>query len=187
MVKSREPLSEQDHKVIVTQLGREPRGVLGVPLRCSYGYPQIIANRPINCEEEGVKVFPTVFWLTCPYLKKAVSQLESEGVISEIEIKIAEDPDFAAAVEQNHVDHAELRQELLPAGVQESFAKNFPKEYQVLIKTGVGGIRARDGVKCLHAHFADYLVEGKNVIGELVFKGINQDIKCSSGDCTLEG
>lgn len=187
MNKTWEPLSEHDYKVVVNQLDREPRGVLGVPLRCSYGYPQIIANRSINYEGEAIKVFPTVFWLTCPYLKKAVSQLESGGMISEVETKIAEDPDFAAAVEQGHAEHAKLRQVLFPANVQESLAKNYPKEFQVLKETGVGGIRARDGVKCLHAHFADYLVRGKNVIGELVLNKLSQEVECSSGDCTLEG
>lgn len=178
--------SNEDYKVVVNQLDREPRGVLGVAKRCSYGFPQIIVNRPINSDEEVVKVFPTMLWLTCPYLKKVISQLESTGMISEIEAKVASDSDFAKALEENHSNHAQKRLSLIPANVQDSLERNYPKEFQVLKETGVGGIRARDGVKCLHTHFADYLALGENVIGKLVSERLDEGFECASGDCALE-
>ena len=181
-----EQVSEQDYKVIIEQLGREPRGVLGIACRCEFGYPCVIVNRPINTEIETVTVFPTTFWLTCPHLKKAVSQLESSGMISEMETKIAQEKQFAEAVRENHLSHAEIRQSLVPNEVKQVLAKNYPKEFQVLVKTGVGGIRSQSGVKCLHAHLADFLVDGNNVIGQIVYDSLKGDISCSSINCAVE-
>ncbi len=179
-------VSKQDHQVIINQLGREPRGVLGIACRCAFGHPSVIVNRPINTEVEAITVFPTVFWLTCSHLKRLVSQLESNGMIGEIEAKIEEDPDFAAAVKESHIAHANLRQNLVPDEVKQVLAKNYPKEYQVLTETGVGGIRSRHGVKCLHAHLADFLVTDNNIIGKLVYDSLQENINCSTGNCNLE-
>ena len=51
-------------------------------------------------EVEDISVFPTLFWLTCPYLKRVVGQLESKAAINELQQRIAEDPEFASEVEK---------------------------------------------------------------------------------------
>ena len=75
-------VSDDDRSLIALQLGREARGLLGIGLRCKYGHPQVIVNRPVSIEIADINVFPTLFWLTCPYLRKAVARLESEGWIA---------------------------------------------------------------------------------------------------------
>ncbi len=181
-----EQMTEADHRIIANQLGREPRGVLGIARRCEYGYPQVIVNRPIISQTEEVTVFPTSLWLTCPYLCKLISKLESIGLIASLQERIAEDQEFAELVKQDHEAHAQFRANLVPDEVLESLAKKYPNEYQVIITTGVGGTRSPDGVKCLHAHFADFLVTGSNQIGSAVFELLDADLHCSSADCRLE-
>lgn len=182
-----DPMTAEDNQVVISQLGREPRGVLGIAKRCAYGLPQVIVNRPIIMEVEDISVFPTLFWLTCPYLRKIVGQLEARGEINEVQQRIASDPDFAAKVEENHKEHAALRTSLIPDDVLKALAKNYPNRLEVVAETGVGGIRSREGVKCLHTHLADFLAHGANVIGEEVFEMLEKETNCSSGNCELEG
>ncbi len=175
-----------DHKIIVNQIGRDPRGLIGIANRCPYGYPQVIVNRPIITEIEDVQVFPTTFWLTCPYLRKVVGCLESEGLIANFQERISSDEQYAKTIEDTHTSYAKLRQELVPKEVQDLLQKNYPERYKVIVKTGVGGIRSRDGVKCLHTHLADYLARKENSIGEEVLALLSPNYACSSGNCELE-
>lgn len=181
-----EPTTPEDNQMIVTQLGREPRGVLGVAKRCVYEFPQVIVNRPIIMEVEDISVFPTLFWLTCPYLKRVVGQLESKAAINELQQRIAEDPEFASEVEKNHLTYAELRKGLIPDDVLKALAKNYPNRLEAIVDTGVGGIRSRDGVKCLHTHLADYLAREDNIIGKMVYEELGCQVNCESGNCELE-
>ncbi|HKM18356.1 MAG: DUF501 domain-containing protein [Firmicutes bacterium] len=179
-------VTEEDYKIIANQLGREPRGVLGVALRCEYGYPQVIVNRPIIGQMEEVTVFPTSLWLTCPYLCKLISKLESIGLIGTLQMRIANDQELAELVKRDHEAHAQFRTSLVPDEVLQSLSRKYPNEYQVIITTGVGGTRSPDGVKCLHAHFADYLVTGTNQIGAVVYDLLGAELNCPSEDCRLE-
>ncbi|MGD9676037.1 MAG: DUF501 domain-containing protein, partial [Candidatus Bipolaricaulia bacterium] len=63
-----------DLVVIARQIGRTPRGVDGVALRCRFGCPQVVVVHPVV---DGTP-FPTLYWLTCPHLRQAVSALESD-------------------------------------------------------------------------------------------------------------
>jgi hypothetical protein len=186
MQNSLEQVTQQDYQVITNQLGREPRGVLGIAKRCKYGYPQVIVNRPVITKVEQVTVFPTSLWLTCPYLRKMISKIESTGLIGTLQERIAADEEFAEAVKKDHEAHAEFRRSLIPEEVLGALAKNYPNEYQVIAETGVGGTRSYDGVKCLHAHFGDYLVLGNNTIGKMVYEALDGELNCSSGECKLE-
>lgn len=186
VLKQWDQLNEQDKQVIIKQIGREPRGVLGVAKRCVYGHPQIIVNRPIQTEGESLHLFPTLYWLTCPYLKKVISHLEGQGMVSTIQEKVNNDPELAAVLEQNHRAHAKKRTALVPDDVLEALAKNYPNEYQVLTESGVGGNRSLEGVKCLHTHLADFLADHENIIGSHVYDMLEGKLNCDSGNCSLE-
>lgn len=169
--------------MIKEQLGREPRGVLGITTSCEHGQPQVIINRPIMTSDSEVEIFPTLYWLTCPYLRREISLLEGEGVIAQFEKRIKEDPEFAAQVEKNYQDYATRRLALVPTEVQGRIRSEYPERFQVLAETGVGGIRNPEGVKCLHTHVADYLACGENVIGREVLALLDKPLSCESGHC----
>lgn len=157
--------------------------MLGVNVFCEHGFPQIITNRPVCATSSQLEVFPTLNWLTCPYLRKEIFSLEGGGLIAQFEQRIQEDAEFAACVDKNHQDYAERRLSLIPTEVQERLKQEYPERYQVLATTGVGGIRNPEGVKCLHTHVADYLAHGENVIGSEVIKILNKSLSCESGQC----
>src|SRR5918998_727122 len=63
-----------DRAVVERQLGRPPRAFLRVARRCPFGRPAVTEQSALD--ERG-EPFPTTFWLTCPQLVAAISQLES--------------------------------------------------------------------------------------------------------------
>jgi exopolyphosphatase/guanosine-5'-triphosphate,3'-diphosphate pyrophosphatase len=137
-----------DVDAVREQLGRDPTTRFEVVARCPVGHPLVIRNEPLD--EHG-EPFPTTFWLTCPDAVRAVSRVEAGGEIGRLNERYDADRDFAAAVDRAHAEAAEERGRLLAAA----------REWG-----GVGGTRR--GIKCLHAHFANHLVGGDDVVGAAV-------------------
>lgn len=154
-----------DERIVARQLGRKPRPFIEVCRRCRYDYPQVILTEPVREREDGWDVFPTVHWLTCPLLSRAISRLEAEAQIGSYERRLQEDPQFLQRMEAEHAAAAAARLELVPADVQSSLRQQRPRQWQALTHTGIAGIRSPGGVKCLHAHYADYVGRGTNPIG----------------------
>lgn len=141
-------LRGSDRRIVAQQLGREPVVQFTVVARCSVGHPLITRNAPFD--PDG-KPFPTLFWLTCPDAVRAVSRLEADGWIAQLNRRAEDDPDFADSLARAHAGYARER----ARGHQQAEAFG-----------GVGGTRA--GVKCLHAHYANHLAGGDDVVGAWV-------------------
>lgn len=166
-----------DWRIVTRQLGRSPRAFSEVCRRCRYDYPQVILTEPLHRRGDRWEVFPTVYWLTCPLLHRAISRLEAEGQIRHYEERIRTDEEFAARMEQAHREAATDRMSLVPEGLREWLVEERPREARALAETGIAGIRSVDGVKCLHAHYADFVGRGNNPIGadvhrQLVERGV---------------
>ncbi len=158
--------TEHDIEVIARQLGRRPRAVTEICRRCRYGYPQVTAVAPVSRKEGGWDIFPTVYWLTCPLLVQAISRLEADGWIARYEEVRDRDAAFAEAVTAAHRAAAEDRLRRVPPEWREELKRDFPRQWRSLAETGVAGIRWARGVKCLHAHYADFAGRGDNPIGQ---------------------
>lgn len=155
------PVSPSDIDELGRQLGRVPRSVIAVASRCRCGKPQVIVNRPISPDASGrLTVFPTLFWLTSPYLVKAVSVLEGAGWVGRMREHLS-DPLVAQGMQAAHEATARLRLRLCRDEDLNMLQEQSLRQYQVLAETGVAGMRRTDGVKCLHAHLADYLGRSK--------------------------
>ncbi len=141
-------LRRSDLEQVRAQLGREPTTRFDVVARCVGGHPTVIRNQPRDVEGAP---FPTTYWLTCPEAVKAVSRVESQGWISRLNERFDADAEFRAALERGHADAADDRARLLPEA----------REWG-----GVGGTRR--GLKCLHAHLANHLAGGDDVVGAWV-------------------
>lgn len=167
-------VSRRDLDLIRSQIGREPRGVVEVVTRCPWKAPQVIKNRPVVMEktDRGAqpKVFPTLYWLTCPELVSAISRLEAEGMVASLQRQIESDPRLRQEMEKAHARYARQRLALLD---DEGFREEYPKLFEVIRNSGVGGIRGQ-GIKCLHTHYADYLAAGDNPVGELVHQELKR-------------
>ncbi|NLS44908.1 MAG: DUF501 domain-containing protein [Firmicutes bacterium] len=163
----------KDEEIIRVQLGREPRGLIKVATRCPLGMPETIITCPVVPARPGLDVpfepFPTVFWLTCPGAIKAVSRLEDDGWIAKLEADLREDPEFRKRYEEAGESYAEFRRKLLTDDQLNWIKTQHPSWCDVICKSWVAGVPKGSGrLKCLHAHYADYLVRAVNPVGERV-------------------
>ena len=133
-----------DLDAVERQLGRVPRGVVGVAHRCPCGQPDVVETAPRL--DDGTP-FPTTYYLTCPRATGAISTLESQGMMREMTGRLAADPDLAAAYERAHQDYLGRRDAL---GVVPEIAG-----------TSAGGMPTR--VKCLHVLVGHALAAGPGV------------------------
>ena len=139
-----DPATAADVAVLEAQLGRPPRGIVGIAYRCANGEPGVVATSPRL--PDGTP-FPTTYYLTCPRIVAAVSTVESEGVMVEMSERLTHDPDLAAAYRAAH--EAYLADRALLGDVPE------------IAGISAGGMPTR--VKCLHVLVGHALAAGPGV------------------------
>jgi exopolyphosphatase/guanosine-5'-triphosphate,3'-diphosphate pyrophosphatase len=161
-------VTEQDRETVHKQLRRAPRGLMAVARRCRFGAPQVVVTSPVvlgpgrrserraGVTAGAVRVFPTTYWLTCSHLTAAVGRLEGEGWVSKLGAWI-EETGLSAAMAAVHNRAAQERTALVEPDLRVRLMHEQPAQWQVLATSGVAGARSEEGVKCLHAHLADYL------------------------------
>ena len=140
-----------DRAVVAVQIGRQPRSPVRVVHRCHLELPVVTEVPPLL--DDGTP-FPTRYWLSCPLAVRRIGRVEAAGGVRQAEERIASEPEVAARHEAASARYARERDALLPAAAG-------PRP-----SGGVGGARA--GVKCLHAHYADYAAGNDNPTGEWV-------------------
>ena len=147
------PLSSataKDLESVTKQLGRPVRDIVAIAARCSCGNPIVVQTKPRL--EDGTP-FPTVYYLTLPAATSAVSTLEAQGLMTELQDKLATDEDLAANYQSAHLSYLSDRASL--------------GEVEEIAGVSAGGMPTR--VKCLHALVAHALAKGPgiNMIGDL--------------------
>jgi hypothetical protein len=138
--------SPGDIAVVEQYLGRPLAGRCAVVVRRLDGRPVVIENEPHL--RDGTPM-PTLFWLVDPEIHDAVSRIEGSGGVHRFEDLVD-----SGALRETHDQYAERRR---LATVRTDGAQP---------RGGVGG--TREGVKCLHAHLANYLVGASDPVGALV-------------------
>lgn len=136
--------AEVDRRAVARLIGREPAGDFVVVVRDSEGQPVVVRNAPLL--HDGTPM-PTLYWLVGRREVTAVSRLEAEGAIDVVEAEIGLD-----VIADIHDRYRAERDAGRPAGVSP-----WPSH-------GVGGTRR--GVKCLHAHLANWLAGGDDGVGQ---------------------
>jgi hypothetical protein len=121
--------------------------------------------------------FPTLYWLSCPHVSRAISELEHRGYVRIFQQRLEDDEELGARWWECHEDYAAERwsllsvhdrewllQERMPRGDEKEDQKR--KSMRDMIQTsgvagtdhhwgGSGGIFV-PSVKCLHSHYAHY-------------------------------
>lgn len=138
------PIRDTDVEVLTEQLGRHPRGLVGIGARCACGNPAVTITYPRL--PDGTP-FPTLFYLSLPALVKRISRAESSGQMEAFNERLANDPDYRAAHERAHVSYIERR--------------NLLEDVEHLADRSAGGMP--DRVKCLHALAGYALAVGPGV------------------------
>lgn len=139
--------SADERARVAELLGRTPMGDFEVVVRSPSGDPAVLRNAPLL--PDGTPM-PTRYWLCDPALRAAIGTLESEGGVREAETAVDRD-----ALVTAHAAYAAERDRALPPG------HTGPAPFG-----GVGG--TREGVKCLHAHYANWLTGADDPVGEWV-------------------
>ena len=150
------PLSsatEKDLEAVTKQLGRPVRDIVAIAARCSCGNPIVVQTKPRL--EDGTP-FPTVYYLTLPAATSAVSTLEAQGLMAQLQDKLTIDEDLAANYQSAHLSYLSDRAEL--------------GEVEEIAGISAGGMPTR--VKCLHSLIAHSLAKGPgvNMIGDLALE-----------------
>jgi uncharacterized protein len=127
-----------DREAVAALLGREPLAGFEVAVRCPFGAPAVVRNRPRDARG---RPFPTRDWLTCRALCAAVSRLEAAGGVRMLE------------------DDAAMRGHLLAAHRRHQAVHDGHR---------VAGAGDPDHVKCLHAHLAFAMDEGGSPVGDWI-------------------
>jgi len=132
-----------------------------VATHCPVGHPQVLRCHPLRRGGDRFEPFPTLFWLVCPQLTRALSRLEHEGWITRLQDRLAADATFRADVGRDHDAYVEERWSLLSAEERaEVGRRGLTAE---LCERGIGGTRDRGTLKCLHLHYAHHLARGSAV------------------------
>ena len=131
-------------------------------VRTKTGSPVVLRNAPLM--HDGTPM-PTRYWLIGEHENTIVGRLESEGGVNRAEAEVNADE-----LRATHDRYAAERDALIPQG------------HTGPVPTGgVGGTRV--GVKCLHAHYANWLVGNDDVIGDWVAEHLGS----SRNDYVLTG
>ena len=141
-----EPLTSQDAAAAHAQLGRPVRGVVGVAWRCKCGKPGVLATAPRL--PDGTP-FPTTYYLTCQRAVAACSTLESQGVMAEMNERLASDPRLEASYRAAHESYLADR---------DAIAAQEGLDVPEIAGVSAGGMPTR--VKCLHALVGHALAAG---------------------------
>ncbi|MFZ9867468.1 MAG: DUF501 domain-containing protein [Ilumatobacteraceae bacterium] len=147
MSSSAETATALDIEQVAALLGRRPQGDFTVVLRHPNGDPRVVRNAPLL--HDGTPM-PTRYWLVDPADVAAVSRLEASGGVNIAEAEVDANELIAA-----HHAYAAERDAHIPA------QHGGPKP-----SGGVAGTRR--GVKCLHAHYASWLVGNADPVGRWV-------------------
>jgi hypothetical protein len=147
-------VADDDRAAVALLLGREPRSSFDVVVRHADGSPVVILNPPIL--DDGTPM-ATLYWLVGEPERRLVAVLESEGGVREANAAV--DPGELAAA---HERYRAERDAAIPAGAEGPRPSG-----------GVGG--TREGVKCLHAHYAWFLAGGDDPVGRWVHDRITKD------------
>jgi uncharacterized protein len=152
-----------DRDVVALQLGRAPRALRSVVVRCPYGRPAVTEQSPYDAAGEP---FPTTFWLTCPHLSAAVSRLEAAGGVERWSAAAAGDPALAASLARADDQQRAVRHAL--AGGQKG------QDGGASLELGIGGASRGGSLKCLHAHVAYALARPGYVLGERILAEVDE-------------
>lgn len=143
-----------DHELVASLLGRPPQGDYDVVVRDDGGRPVVIRNAPFL--DDGTPM-PTRYWLVDASLTRRISRIESAGGVGRAEHAV--DPTELATAHGRYAAERDAAIDPVRDGPRPS--------------GGVGG--TRQGVKCLHAHYAWFLAGGDDPVGRWVHDRLRAD------------
>ncbi len=133
-----------DKAVIAGELGRTPRDLTGVAVRCPFGYPAVTESAPVFAEGTPN---PTLLYVTCPALDTVISRVEGAGGVRDLRVSCEQDQGLRALLDEVTVLYRARRSELH----RESRNKS---RQDARLGAGIGGPENPQQASCLHAYAA---------------------------------
>lgn len=170
--------TDDDIEQVTQQLGRYPRGIVSVAVRCSKcGTPIVVVTRPLITDHvKHPTPFPTTFYVTNPVAVKAISRLEATGVMNQLteRLRASDTSELAAGYQRAHAMYLRYRQTL---------AQALHESEEHIAGVSAGGMPTR--VKCLHALVGQSLAMGPGVnpIGDWALRHIRPDFDVNVCRC----
>ena len=124
--------------------GEDVEALHAIGHRCPCGNPDVVTTEPRL--PDGTP-FPTTFYLTCPRAASRIGSLEGSGLMKEMEARLGEDAELAAAYAAAHERYLAARAEL--------------GDVPEIAGISAGGMP--DRVKCLHVLAGQALAQGRGV------------------------
>jgi hypothetical protein len=165
---------EDERAAVERQIGRPPRALRRVVVRCPFGQPAVTLQSPYDCDG---RPFPTTYYLTCRYLVAAVSRVEAAAGVERWTRTAENDPGLGASLQQATTRQRALRRELA--------ATDGADPDDPSLDLGIGGAAKPERLKCLHAHVAFALAEPGYMLGDRILDEIHPlwpDRCCSTGE-----
>ena len=152
------PATEADIAEVSRQLGRPARDIRAIAARCVCGKPTVVHTAPRL--SDGTP-FPTTYYLTHRGATAAVSTLEASGLMAELQQRLADEPELAAAYTKAHEAYIADR---------DKTGAELGLDVPEIAGISAGGMPTR--VKCLHALIGHSLAAGPGVnpIGDIPLK-----------------
>jgi len=151
-----EPPVPGDLTALVDSLGYLRYTPLRIVRRDREGRPRVVLSF-FTLPPRAHAVTINLFWITDPELRAGVARLEAAGLSLELKRRLQSD---AALLERFLADqraYHDLAWRLFCEVLHEEPPRPYP--------FGVGGVRALDQIKCLHAHLAFHLATGRSWVG----------------------
>jgi exopolyphosphatase/guanosine-5'-triphosphate,3'-diphosphate pyrophosphatase len=142
-------ISPGDEATVQAQLGREPRAIHDVGHRCPCGNPDVVTTAP---RLPNGTPFPTTYYLTCPRAASLIGTLEGSGLMKEMQARLSEDPELAAAYRAAHDAYLAARDQI---------GRESGQDVPEIAGISAGGMP--DRVKCLHVLAGHALAAGPGV------------------------
>lgn len=145
---------ESDRIAVERQLGRPPRALRRVVIRCPHGLPAVTEQEPYD---SGGAPFPTTYYLTCPHAVSVVARAEAQGGVERWSARLASAPELRTSLERATVQQRQLRWQLAEGRIGPDGGTS--------LDLGIGGSSNPLQLKCLHAHVAFALARPEYALG----------------------
>ncbi len=141
--------------IVEWQLGRRPGIPFRVQVNCCFGYPAVLLNQT---SDAGGNPNPNLYYLCCPYLRRGLARLEGAGLAQRLTRQVKAEPEVARALaEAQHNFQAEWTRQA--ASDRRKNPGPAPR---------ISAAASDMSIKCLHAHFAYFLVHPGYLLGKII-------------------
>ena len=158
------PSAEDLQCITERQLGHKSSNISAVDkIGCRHGHPRAFILQPAA---GTAKVHSGMLRLSCPQLVKAIDKFEASGGIERMNAELSKRSDLQQNFENTNEAWRAIKRDTISPDDKELFTRKFgATQAKIVFNSGLIGVSSTKDVKCLHAHVADEILRGENIIG----------------------